>query len=78
MRRKQLQEIGHQQWVWKSWISQRWEVQMEVVAAVAAHEMLVVSAVAGEEVGWVPKMQAVMEALMAEVVEAEAQDLLAE
>ena len=78
MRRNQLQEIGHQQWGWKSWISQRWEVQMEVVGVVEAHAMLVVSAVAGEEVGWVLRMRAVMEALMAEVVEAEAQDLLAE
>lgn len=51
---------------------------MEVVGVVEAHEMLVVSVVAVGEVGWVPKMQAVMEVPMAEVVEAEAQDLLAE
>lgn len=46
--------------------------------AAEAREMLVVSVVAVQEVGWVLRMWAVMEALMAEVVEVEAQDLLAE
>ena len=78
MRRSWLQEKHRQRLEWKSWISQRWEVQMEVAEVAAAREMPAVSAVAVEEAGWVPRMWAVMEALMAEAVEVEALDLLEE
>ena len=49
---------------------------MEVAEVAAAREMLVVSAVAVEEAGWALRMRAVLEALMAAAVAAEARDLL--
>ena len=48
------------------------------VEVVEAHEMLVVSVEAAEEVGWVLRMWAVKEALTAEAAGAEARDLLEE
>ena len=49
-----------------------------VVEVVEAHEMLVVSVEAAEEVGWVLRMWVVKEALTAEGVAVEARDLLEE
>ena len=49
-----------------------------VVEVVEAHEMLVVSVEAAEEVGWVLRMWVVKEALTAEAAVAEARDLLEE
>lgn len=51
---------------------------MEAAGVAEAREMLVVSGVAVEEVGWELRMWAVMEVLMAEAAEVEAQDLLEE
>ena len=51
---------------------------MEVAEVAAARVMLVVPAVAAEEVGWALRMRAVMEVLMAEAVEVEVRDLLEE
>lgn len=49
-----------------------------VVEVVEAHEMLVVSVEAAEEVGWVLRMWVVKEALTAVAVVAGARDLLEE
>ena len=76
MRRSCLPEKHRQQLGWRLWTSLRWELQMEVAEVAAAREMLVVSAVAVEEAGWALRMRAVLEALMAAAVAAEARDLL--
>lgn len=48
------------------------------VEVVEAHEMLVLSVEAAEEVGWVLRMWVVKEALTAEAAVAEVRDLLEE
>ena len=52
-------------------------MQTEVVEVAGVREMLVVPVVAAvEEAGWALRMRAVLEALMAAAVAAEARDLL--